>query len=210
MFEVTPDVLNRIELRRVGGQELKSDSPALRLNVLTHELGTMCLQTIPDDQQLLADRGLKGLEELDHLRRADRAAIESEVEAPEGDPGDHRELLPAEAVLKHWSLAPRGPGSCATRSLRQSRLIDEDDDSALSRRYFFSSGHLRAFQVRIAFSLRCRACPVGRCTLQPSDRSSRHTEGSVSFTLKRCSMSVRIRGSVHSSVAKPAASAPAL
>jgi hypothetical protein len=113
-------------------------------------------------------------------RRADRAAIESEVEAPEGDSGDHRELLPAEAVLKHRSLAPRGPGSCATRSLRQPRLIDEDDDSALSRRYFFSAGHLRAFQVRIAFSLRCRACPLGRCTLQPSDRSSRHTEGSVS------------------------------
>src|SRR5215469_806823 len=208
VFEISPDVFDRIELRRIGGQELKSDRTTLSLNMLTDKLGAMGLQTIPDDQQLLADRGLKGLQELDHLRRADRAATQSEVETPEGHCSDHRELLPAEAVLKDRSLAPWGPGACATRSLRQSRLIDEDDDSALSRRYFFSSGHLRAFQVRIAFSSRCRAWPVGRCTLQPSARSSRHTEGSVSSTAKRCSMRVRIRGSVHSSVAKPAANAP--
>src|SRR5579862_898356 len=208
VLQVSPDALDRIELGCVGRQVFKGDCATLCLNVLADEFGAMSLQAIPDDQQLLADRCLKGLQELDHLRRADRAAVESEVKAPERDPGDHRELLPAEAVLQDRSLAPRGPGACATRSLRQSRLIDENDESALSRRYFFSSGHLRAFHVRIAFSSRCRAWPVGRCTLQPKDRSSLHTEGSVSFTLKRCSMSVRIRGSVHSSVAKPAARAP--
>ena len=70
MFEVSPDALHGIELRCIRRQELKSYGAALSLNMRAHEFGAMCLQTIPDDQQLLADRGLKGLEELDHLRRA--------------------------------------------------------------------------------------------------------------------------------------------
>ena len=37
---------------------------------------------------------------------SDRAGEEPEVEAPEGNPSDHRELLPAEAVLQDRGVAP--------------------------------------------------------------------------------------------------------
>ena len=67
----------------------------------------MRLQTIPDDQQLLADRGLQGFEELDDLRTLDRAIEQAEVEPPVAQAGNHRQLFPAEAVLKDRSLARR-------------------------------------------------------------------------------------------------------
>src|SRR6185312_2801155 len=106
----------------------------------------------------------------------DRAIEQAEVEPPVAQAGNHRQLFPAEAVLKDRSLALRSPCSCATRSLGQTRFVDEDDYSALSRSDFFSSGHLLAFHCRTARSSRSRAWPVGRCTLQPSRPSNRQTE----------------------------------
>src|SRR4029453_3406421 len=102
-----------------------------------------------------------------------------------------------------------GPGACATGTFGQARLIYEDDDSSLSRCDFFSSGHLLRFQVEMAGSLRWRACRSGRCTLQPIRRSVRQTEVLTSFTPKRSWIRAEILGTVHISVAYPAASAPA-
>ena len=102
--------------------------------------------------------------------------------SPVTQAGDHRELLPAEAVLQHGRLALRGPGSCATRSLGQTRLVDEDDYSALSRSDFFGSGHLLTFHCRTTRSSRSRAWPVGRRTLQPSHSSNPQAEEATIFT----------------------------
>src|SRR5215468_4762983 len=93
VFEVTPDAFDGVELGCVGGQELKGDGTTLSLNVSVHEFRSMCLQAIPDDQKLLANRRLQRLQELDDLGRADRAAVQSEVKAPERHSSDHRELL---------------------------------------------------------------------------------------------------------------------
>src|SRR6185437_11575582 len=82
---------------------------------------------------------------------------EAEVEAPEAHAGNRRELLPGEAVLQNRCLALGGPGTRAAGSLGQTRLVDEDDYSALPRRDFFISGHLFFFQVAIAASSRSRA-----------------------------------------------------
>ena len=41
------------------------------------------------------------LEEFHDLRTTNGALEEAEIEAREGDPGDHRRLLPAEAVFAH-------------------------------------------------------------------------------------------------------------
>jgi len=73
---------------------------------------------------------------------------------------------------------------------------------------FLVLGHLLAFHVRTARSSRSRAWPVGRCTLQPSRPSNRQTEVETSFTENFVSISCAIRGAVHNSVEKPAASAP--
>src|ERR1700677_2064782 len=210
MLEVSPNALDRIHVGCVRRQVVDGDLPVLSLDMRLHELRAVALQTIPDDEQLLANRGLQSFEELDDLRTPYRAVEQSEVEAPVAQAGDHRELFPAEAVLQHGRLTFRSPGSCATRSFGQTRLVDEDYYSALSRSDFFSSGHLLAFHVRTARSSRSRAWPVGRCTLQPSRPSSRQTEVETSFTENFVSISCAIRGAVHNSVEKPAASAPSL
>src|SRR5579862_5838062 len=160
MLEITPNAFHRIQVRRVGRQIVDEDCAALGLQVSPHEFGAMCLQTVPDDEQLLADGGLQSFEKFNDLGTLDRAVEQPEVKSPVAQPSDHRELLPAEAVLQHRCLSLRGPGSRATRSLGQTRLVNEDDYSALSRSDFFNSGHLLAFHVRTARSSRSRATPV--------------------------------------------------
>src|SRR5271156_6344715 len=164
MFEISPNALDGVHVGCVRGQVVDRDLPALSLDMRLDELRAVGLQAIPDDEKLLANRGLQSFEELDDLRTLNRAVEQSEVEAPVAQAGDHRQLFPAEAVLEHRRLTFGSPGSCATRSFRQTRLVDKDDHSALSRSDFFSSGHLLAF-LRTARSSRSRAWPVGRCTL---------------------------------------------
>ncbi len=157
MFQITPDTFDRVEIGRIGAQELQIDATALCFNILAHEPGAVRLQPIPDDQQLLADRGLERLKEFDDLRRADRSGNEPKVKASEARPGNHRQLLPTEAILRNWGLAPGSPGTCATRSLGQTRLVDEDDYSALSRGDCLRHATSLSFQVRRARSSRFRA-----------------------------------------------------
>lgn len=152
VFEISPNAFDRVHVGYVCRQVVDRDLSALSLDTRLHELRTVGLQTIPDDGQLLADRGLRGFEELDNLGALDRAIEKSEVEAPVAQACDHRQLLPAKAVLQHGRLAFWSPGSCATRSFGQIRLVDEDDYSALSGRVFFKAGHLLSFHVRTARS----------------------------------------------------------
>src|SRR5215469_4099620 len=208
MFEIPPDVFNRVELRSIGRQIFQGDASVEALEVLLHQPRAVRLQPIPNDEQLLADRRREGLQELHHLWALDRAGEESKVKPPEAHSGDHRQLLPGEAVLQDRCLTPWGPGTRAAGSFGQTRLVDEDDYSALPRSDFFTAGHRFCFQVRIAASSRCRARPVGRCTLQPSCCSCRHTEDWENSTPKRSLISIPMRGSVHSSLVKPAAIAP--
>ena len=198
MLEVSPDAFDGVHLWGMGRQALEHNAATLRLHMGAHALAGVGLQAVPDDQQFLADRRLKGLEKFDDLRAPDRAVGQAKVEASIADPGNHRQLLPAEAVPHQRRFTLRSPGSRATRSLEQSRLVYKDDYSALSRSDFLSAGHFLAFQVRIAASSRSRAWPRGRCTLQPSRPRKGHHRGRG-----------KIPGNVQSSVANPAASGPA-
>ena len=121
MLQVSPDAFDRIELRSVGRQIFQGDPITLRLDVRPHEFGAVRLQTAPDNEDLSTDRLLQGLQELHDLRALDRAIEQTEVKSPVAQARDHRQLLPAEAVLKHRRLSLRGPGACATGSLRRNR-----------------------------------------------------------------------------------------
>src|SRR6267378_2830400 len=68
MLEVTPDVLDGIELGSVGRQILQGDAAVESVEILLNQRRAMCLQAIPDDQQLLADGRLQGLEEVQAKR----------------------------------------------------------------------------------------------------------------------------------------------
>src|ERR1022692_4064934 len=55
VLEMTPDVFGRIQFRGVGGQLLDLHGAVQRLQVLAHERRAMGSQSVPDDQQRLAD-----------------------------------------------------------------------------------------------------------------------------------------------------------
>lgn len=75
VFEAIPDAFDRIGLRRVGGRDFPGVRARLRFDAQADRLAVMGLEGDPDDRQLSADRGVKHFEELDELRRADRAAM---------------------------------------------------------------------------------------------------------------------------------------
>lgn len=161
-LEIAPDVLHRIELRRIRGQELERDGAALQFNVLTDETGAMCAKTVPYDEQSSPDGRLQCPQELNDLRRLDRACEKAKVEAHEARPGNHRQVFPAEGVLQNRRFTFGRPGACAAGTFGQTRLVYEDDDSSLPRGDFFRAGHLFDFQRLIASSLRSRASLPGR------------------------------------------------
>src|SRR6185437_1191689 len=106
VFEISPDVFNRVELGSIGGQILQGDLSIQTFQVLLHESRTVRLKPIPDYEQLFADRRCECLQELHDLWTLDRAGEESKVEAPEAHSSNHRQLLPGKAVLQDWCLAP--------------------------------------------------------------------------------------------------------
>ena len=64
------------------------------LDVVKHEPVAVRRQAVSDDRQLAFDRHRERLEELHQLRALDRAIEQSEINAPEADTGDQRQVLP--------------------------------------------------------------------------------------------------------------------
>src|SRR5271167_2611970 len=208
VLEMTPDVFSGVELGRIGGQLLNLDGTLERFDVFTHEGRAMRGKTVADDQERGAQLLAEGVQKLNDLWALDGAGKESKVEAAEGNAGDDRELGPVEVILEHGGLAARRPGAHPSGSLAQSRLVDEDDDSALFRSVFFRTGQRLCFQRWMADSLRSRARPEGRWQEKPSATRIRQTWLSLYERAKRRLINSPTRGRVHRSVANPSASAP--
>src|ERR1700753_712486 len=66
VLQVTQDVFDWIQLRGVGRQILQGDIPLQTINVSLYQTRSMRLQSIPDNQQLRADRAVQGFEELNN------------------------------------------------------------------------------------------------------------------------------------------------
>src|SRR6185312_14741830 len=208
MLEVPPDVFGGVELRGIRRQRFDLHRTLERFEVLAHERAAMDRGTVPDNQQPLSYLLTQRVQELDDLRPFDGAGKEPEVEASEGNARDNRELMPIEVILQDRGLPFGRPGLHPRGPLAQSRLVDEDDDSALSCGVFFRAGQRSRFQRAMAGSLRSSARELGRWEENPSAVSIRPTW----LSLYRCplcrSISTPTRESVHRSVGKPSASAP--
>lgn len=210
VLEMTPDVFGRVQFGRVGRQLLDLNGSVQGLQVLAHESRAMRGQSVPDDQQRFADLLTEGVQELDDLWPLDGAGKESEVETTEGNSGDDRQLAPIEVVLQDRGVALGRPGTYAGRSLAQSGLVDEDDDSSLFRSVFFRAGQRVCFQRLIAPSSRSSARPEGRWQEKPRETRMRQTWLSLYERENRRLINSPTRGNVQRSVAKPSASAPAV
>jgi len=210
LLEVVPRYIRRIELWGVSREKLHFDVPVERFNEFAHQAALVHLQPVPDDQQLALDLRFERLQELDNLRPFDRTAEQAEVELPIADARDQRKLFPIEAVLQYRSLRCGRPRAHARWTLREPRLVYEDDGSRVGGGVFFSVGQRLFFHRAMAFSSRCSARFSGRWQLQPIAAKRRETWLVLYENPKRCSISLAMRGKVHNSVAYPCARAPAI
>src|SRR6516164_3664561 len=96
MLPVAPDVLHRIEFRRVSRQLLDRQPAPLRGDELLDRVSAMRRQSVPYDQQPTRQMAQQLAEEIDYLGAAEGAAIEAEVEVQPSDPGRSRHHLPGE------------------------------------------------------------------------------------------------------------------
>ena len=123
---VLPDVFDGIEFRRIGRKLGGVDASLEAVEVLTDEAAAMDHGSIPDDQQFAGQLSLQVFQELDDLRTFDRARMELEVEVPNGDAADDRELLPVEVELQDRGLAFGTPCAYPVWLLAQAAFVDED------------------------------------------------------------------------------------
>ncbi len=138
LFPVRPEVFDRVELRSIGREEFKLNLAVLGVNPCAHQTAGMDLQTIPDYEQLAADQVPPQVsEEVEDLGGTDAALDQLEVDVPEGDTSDGRELVPGETVLQDWGVTSGRPGSHAVRPFTDPGLVYEDDGSALPGAVFF-------------------------------------------------------------------------
>ena len=52
LFPVRPQILDRVQFRRIGRQELQPESTALLANEVPYHAAAVAGQPVPDDQQL--------------------------------------------------------------------------------------------------------------------------------------------------------------
>src|SRR5215472_11059265 len=210
MFPVTPDVLHRVKLRRIARQLGDREPAILGSDEFAHQDGSMGGQSVPHHQQLAPQLPQQVAEKINYLRGANRTLIEAEIEVPPSDASCSREHFPIEMILQHRSLPARCPGPYPMRSFAQPAFIDKHDQPLFAEGFFLMRGHATRFQRRIACSSRSSARPLGRWQLQLSLRRIRHTCEGLYRTWYCCSISLRTRASVHSPVAYPNTSGPAL
>src|SRR5215472_7643856 len=136
MLPVTPDVLHRVELRRIARQTLDRELTILGSDEFAHQDGSMRGQPVPHHQQLAPQLAQQVAEKIHHLRGADRTLIETEVEVPPSDASRGREHFPIDndiAAPESVRAAPRSSPDAGARSVRFHRYTI----TRPSRRAFF-------------------------------------------------------------------------
>lgn len=181
-LEVTPDVLDGVQLRGVGRQQHGAELRAV-IEERLHRTGTMGRESVPDQDQRTTDMTAQRAEEADQHRRGDvRVGIQGDVE-PESatlrrdrhDAGGRDLLARAGTLPQDGRLAPRCPGAAHQRRHQQAAFVEEGDGRFQPRGVFFTRGQVSRTQPRIATSSRSRAWRSGFWGENPSERRSRPT-----------------------------------
>ena len=76
-LEMAEEIFRRVQLRRIGRQELDLDLALAGVEVAAHEAALMDLEVVPDDEELIADLAPQRLEEVDALLGPDRSRVEA-------------------------------------------------------------------------------------------------------------------------------------
>jgi hypothetical protein len=182
-FDVAPDLLDGIEIRRIGGQALDVEPRALTSHVSLHASAPVGGQSVPEeDDRAAAEVPLEGPQERDQLAIgvAARARLEEDPAAPaipaEGQRDGDREALPESAGMgQDGRSAPRRPRPPDDRVMREAALVLEEEPGPAAAGVVFTRGHRVRFHCAMAAASRSRACRTGRCTDQCKARNRYHT-----------------------------------
>jgi hypothetical protein len=98
VFPVGPQILDRVQFRRIGREKLQPQASSLLLHKVPHGAAAMARQTIPDDQQFAGNVAQQMREKLEDLRAANGSGKQPEVEVPPGHARDRRQHLPVEVI----------------------------------------------------------------------------------------------------------------
>ena len=140
LLPVGPQILDRVEFRRIARKIFQPQTSALLLYELPHRAAAMTGQSVPNDQQLAGNVPQQVREKLDDLRAADRSRKQPEIEVPPRHPRYRRQGLPVEVILQNRRLSARRPSAAAMGALAQSAFVDEDEGPAFVFGLFFNSG----------------------------------------------------------------------
>jgi hypothetical protein len=175
VLAVCPDVLYRIQFRRVGRQVFDFQTAFLVADELLRDFTAVSRKPVPNQQNVALDVAQQVFKKLDDLLGLDGFFEDLKVEIPDGDAGDDRERFPVEVKLEDGCLPARRLGTPPMRPLAQAAFVYEDDRSVLVLGFFLISGQRLRFHSSIKPSLRSRARPTGCCTLQFNCRRMRQT-----------------------------------
>jgi len=171
MFAVSPDVLDRIQFRRIGWQVFRFEAAFLIADELLGLPAAMRRKPIPDQEDVAVNVAKQVPEEFNDLPGLYGLLEYLKVEVPDSDAGDDGERFPVEMELKNRRLPARRPCASPMGPLAQAAFVEEDDRAALFLSFFLISGQRLFFQSAISASLRSSARPTGCCTLQFSCRN---------------------------------------
>src|SRR5690606_39290109 len=117
-------VFDRIQIGRIRRQVGDLDLSVQAVEVLAYEAAAMCSQSVPDDQQRLLQVRLQGLEKVDDLLLLDTSLVQPEQAVGAGEPGDHRDVVPADVELDVGSVACHATSTYPCTPIAAPRLID--------------------------------------------------------------------------------------
>lgn len=111
MFAVGPDVLHRVQFRRVGRQVLRIQTSFLIADKLLCDSTAMSRKPVPNQQDVAMDVAEQVFEKFNDLLGLDGLLENLKVEVPEGDASDDRKGFPVEMELEDRRLPSRRPGA---------------------------------------------------------------------------------------------------
>jgi hypothetical protein len=178
-LQIAPQILDRVEFRRVG-REIKL-APTHYIDENRRFQTPMDLGPVPQQQQRVVKVVGKLLQKpqyrlgveilVDQQLKVQPHLTPVGAQTQGGDRGDLLEVAPD--MAQHWSLSAPTPGTAHHRQQEQPALVEENQPPLQVPGFFLIPGHSCLIQRWMRCSSRSNARRVGRCGVQPSDRSSR-------------------------------------
>ncbi len=182
ILEMTPDLLLRLQLRRVRRQP-DHVPVAMGREVATYLPVPVRIPAVPQQHERPAEMAPEMPEEFEDVRAADiLAGMESQVEgdAPAArrhdECADRRDLLVrAGPDRQQRGLAPQRPCAAEQRGHQKPRFVQADQARAESGQFFLARAQSCWIHNRTRWSARSLAVRWGRCGVNPQARRSRPT-----------------------------------